>query len=118
MLLDSGVATIWRGRNTAPPGGKPVMEYDQRFFRSYYGDKTVGFARFWTAQAHDSQANFLVEICRNAGISTADRCQLAPYLDTGEEGYYKILQVQHLLDEDGLPVTDLTLERIDAIDEP
>ena len=40
--------------------------------------------------------------------------QGAPASDT----FYKILQVQHLLDEDGQPVTDLTLERVSVIDEP
>lgn len=118
MLLDSGIATIWRAEVSADPGKKPVESFTNEFFKSYYGDKTVGYSRYWTAQAHDSQANFMIEIQRNAGISTADRCQLAPYLDIEAAGYYKILQVQHLLDDDGLPVTDLTLERIEAIDEP
>ena len=117
-MLDSGVATVWRAELISRPGEKPKESFTQEFFKSYYGDKTVGLTRYWTAKAHDSQANFLVEIQRNAGITTADRCQLAPYLDVEAAGYYKILQVQHLLDENGLPVTDLTLERIDCSDEP
>ena len=52
------------------------------------------------------------------GSITADRCELASYMDTGVSGFYKILQVQHLNNEDGLPVTYLTLERIEAIDQP
>lgn len=118
MLLDSGIATIWRLELTNQPGEMPTEAYTNQVFKSYYGDKTVGFQRYWTAQAHDSQANFLIEIQRNAGITTADRCQLKPYLDVEAAGYCKIIQIQHLLDDDGLPVTDLTLERIDAIDEP
>lgn len=118
MRLDSGIATIWRAELTSSPGEKPKESFTREFFKSYYGDKTVGITRYWTAKAHDSQANFLVEIQRNAGITTADRCQLKAYLDAEVDGYYKILQVQHLLDENGLPVTDLTLERIDCIDEP
>lgn len=118
MLLDSGIATVWRGRNTAPPGRKPVMKFDQKIYASYYGDKTVGITRYWTAKAQDDRADLLIEIQRCAEISTADRCQLEPGLDSAAEGYYKILQVQHLQDEDGQPVTDLTLERIGAIDEP
>lgn len=118
MLLDNGIATVWRRELTSAPGDMPMEKFSKEVFKSYYGNKTVGYARYWTAQAHDSQANFLIEIQRNAGISTADRCQLEPFSDLEATGYYKILQVQHLLDEDGLPVTDLTLERIDAIDEP
>lgn len=118
MLLDAGVAVIWRGRNTAPAGELPQMAFDDLYFQSYYGEKTVGIARFWTAASHNDRADLLIEIQRNAGISTADRCQLKPAFDSAAAGYYKILQVQHLLDEDGQPVTDLTLERVNAIDEP
>lgn len=118
MLLDAGIATIWQGRNTALAGSFPKMVFDIQFFRSYYGDKTMGVTRFWTAKSYNDRADLLVEIQRNAGISTADRCQLEPAFDAAAAGYYKILQVQHLLDEDGQPVTDLTLERVNAIDEP
>ena len=118
MLLDAGIATIWRGMNTASPGGLPVTEYTQQYFASYYGDKAVGVQRYWTARAHDDRADLLIEIQRNAGISTADRCQLQPALDEAAAGLYKILQVQHLLDSDGQPVTDLTLERIDSLESP
>lgn len=111
MLLDAGIAIIWRGVNIAIPGSMPVVEYTQQYFASYYGDKTVGVQRYWTAQAHDDRADLLIEIQRNAGISTADRCQLQPAYDEAAAGMYKILQVQHTLDKDGQPVTDLTLER-------
>lgn len=118
MLLDSGVAVVWRGHNTAPAGSLPKPVFDQQYFRSYYGDKTVGIARFYTAKGQNDRADLLVEIERNAGISTADRCELLPAFDAAAAGYYKILQVQHVTNEDGQPATDLTLERIDAIDEP
>lgn len=118
MLLDSGVATIWRGVNTAPPGELPKTKYNQEYFKSYYGDKTVGIQRYWTAKAHDDRADLLIEISRNAGISTADRCQIEPVFDEAAAGYYKILQVQQLLNEDGQPITDLTLERIENLESP
>ena len=118
MLLDSGIAVIWQGRNIFPAGSKPVIVYDQEYYKSYYGNKTVGISRYWTAKAQDDRADLLIEIQRNSGISTADRCQLYPSLDAADAGYYKILQVQQITDEDGQPVTDLTLERLDAVDEP
>ena len=64
------------------------------------------------------RADLLIEIQRFSGASTAQRVQLSPQVDIGLAGYYKILQFQHINDEDGLPVTDLTLERIGAIYEP
>ncbi len=118
MLLDAGIAVIWKGRNTAPSGNKPKITYDQEYFKSYYGNKTVGISRYWTAKAQDDQADLLIEIQRNAGISSADRCQLYPAFDSEAAGYYKILQIQQITDEDGQPATDLTLERLEAVDEP
>lgn len=118
MLLDSGIAVIWQGRNISPAGSKPVIAYDQEYYKSYYGNKTVGISRYWTAKAQDDRADLLIEIQRNAGISTADRCRLFPVLDAADAGWYKILQVQQVTDEDGQPATDLTLERLDAVDEP
>lgn len=118
MELSSGIATIWRGRNKSPPGGKPDVVYDQEFFLSYYGNKTVGINRYWTAQANNDQADLLIEIQRKSGISATDKVQLAPSFDDADAGYYKIIQVQQVLDEDGNPMTDLTLERIDSLETP
>ena len=118
MLLDSGIATIWRGRNKAEPGNKPDIVCDQEFFTSYYGNKTVGINRYWTAQANNDQADILIEIQRKSGISATDKVQLTPSFDDEDAGYYKILQVQQVMDDDGNPMTDLTLERIDNLESP
>lgn len=116
MLLGDGIATIWRGRNSASAGSMPSIVYDVKLAASYYGDKTVGVTRYWTAKAHDDRADLLIEIQRCAKVSTADRCQVEPCGDTGAAGMYKIIQVQHVVDADGLPMTDLTLERLEALD--
>lgn len=48
----------------------------------------------------------VARIWRNEDISTQDIAQIE-----GESGFYKIQQVQHVLDDDQMPVTDLSLER-------
>lgn len=116
MLLNDGIAKILRCENNAKPGQLPKPLWGTQVFASYYGNKTVGVQRYWTAAAHDDRADLLIEIQRCAAISTADHCVLQPVLDEAVAGVYKIIQVQHLLDEDGQPVTDLTLERIESID--
>lgn len=118
MLLDSGIATIYRYANSAQPGEMPQPSWDTQVFASYYGDKTVGIQRYWTASAHDDQADMMIEIQRCAAITTADRCILQPVLDEAAAGPYKIIQVQHVVDDDGLPMTDLTLERIESLESP
>ncbi|MCQ2113345.1 MAG: hypothetical protein MJY95_08410 [Bacteroidaceae bacterium] len=115
MIRNDGVATIKRGVNIASLGDMPRMEYTD-IFQSYYGEKTVGINRYWSAMSNNASADYMVEITRNGGISTSDICELLSFTDTNSSGTYRIIQVQHLQDEDGLPVTDLTLERIGGID--
>lgn len=118
MLLDSGIATIYQYSNAAQNGRMPKPSWQTKLFASYYGDKTVGIQRYWTAAAHDDKADLLIEIQRCSAVTTADRCVLQPVLDEAAAGPYKIIQVQQLLDEDGQPVTDLTLERIESLESP
>lgn len=115
MPFDSGTLTVWRGTNTAPAGGQPVMKY-RKIWGSYYEDRTIGVQRYYTAQQHGDRPDFLVRVHRTWELSAAtDRVILSPFAwqDTG--GAYRIAQIQQVLNEEDLPVTDLTLERDDGI---
>ncbi len=118
MVLDAGVLKILRGHNEAENGDPVRMVYDIEIFRSYYGEKTVGIQRFYTAKSVDRQADLLVEIQRcGAVLANKDVCRLKSFKDSGISGDYKILQAQQVLDEGGIPMTDLTLQRINPIEE-
>lgn len=110
MLLSDGIVTIYRQEITSSPGDMPKYEWIP-FWRSYFGNKTVGITRYYTAMEHNDQVDLLIEVQRNTKISAAtDRAEI-------DGIYYRITQVQHLLDDDGLPMTDLSLERIGALDD-
>lgn len=109
MLLDSGIVSIYRQKNVAAPGKKPQYEWEQ-IWQSYYGEKTVGVNRYYTAMAQDDQVDMLIEAQRNRGISTAtDRAEI-------DGVYYRIVQIQHVLDDNDLPMTDLALERVEGLE--
>lgn len=115
MPLDSGELTVWRGTNTSPPGSMPVMSYTQ-VWGSYYQDRTIGVTRYYTAQQYGDRADVMVRVQRTYEISPAeDRVILSPY-DHQDGNAYRVTQKQDVLDDDGLPATDLTLERDDGID--
>lgn len=115
MPLDSGELTVWRGVNTAPPGGMPVMAY-QQVWASYYENRTIGVSRYYTAQQHGDRADALVRVHRTYEVDPAtDRIVLAPY-DHPDGNAYRVTQKQDVLDDEGLPATDLTLERDEGID--
>ena len=114
-VYDSGTLSLQRGVNTAPPGGAPVMELTE-VWGSYYEARTVGVQRYYTAMEHAARADAVVRVPRYYGISPdTDRITLTP-VDYQDTGVYKVLQVQQILDEDGLPATDITLERTGELD--
>ena len=99
MNLDSGIARICRCTETATPGELPGETWTE-VCASYYGEKTVGVQRYYTAKVQRNRDIFPVR----------DRVQL----DDGT--FYRITQVQHVEDEDGLPMTALSLERLEGLD--
>lgn len=116
MTLDSGTLVIKRPTVATPDGGMPSVTY-QDVFAGYYGSRTVGYNRYFTALAADDQIDLLVRIQRFVA-SNADLAVLTPAGADGTGGTYNIVQVQHLEDDDGLPVTDLSLQRTEGINEP
>jgi len=113
--MDSGAVTISRGTNTASAGSMPCMTW-ATIHTGYYGEKTVGYARYFTAKEHGHRADLIVQIQRNGSIMTSDKVDLVAFADDGTTGSYRIIQIQHVVDGEGQPMTDLTLERIDGLD--
>ena len=114
-MLDSGELTVWRGVNTSPPGGMPVLAY-QQVWGSYYENRTIGVSRYYTAHQHGDRADLLVRVHRTYEVDPAtDRIGLSPY-GHKDGNAYRITQKQDVEDDNGLPATDLTLERDEGID--
>ena len=91
------------------------MTYKQ-IWGAYYQDRTIGIQRWYTAQQHGDRPDFLVRVPRTWELSTAtDRVILEPFGWQDNGGAYRIVQIQQVLDDNGLPATDLTLERDDGI---
>lgn len=92
------------------------MGYTQ-VWGSYYADKTIGITRWYTAQQHGDRPDMVVQVQRTWELKVGtDRVILSPFGWKDDGAAYKIVQIQQVLDDDGLPMTDLTLERDDGID--
>lgn len=106
MLLDSGILELYKLVNTASNGNMPneqLVYVDS----AYYGERTVGYNRQYAAKAVNESVDKLIRIWRNEDISAG------MYVLLEDENQYQIDMVQHLLDDDGLKVTDLTLSRLE-----
>lgn len=104
MILDSGILTICKVTTEGENGTMP-KEHLQQLHSCFYGERTVGFGRYYAAKGADEQIDLLVRIWEDRTV----RAGMYAVLENGEQ--YRVDLVQHLLDEDGLRVTDLTLIR-------
>lgn len=105
MTYDDGVLTVYKTVNTAESGAMPA-ETLQKVSEHYYGERTVGYGRQYAARAVNEQVDLLVRIWQDRGV----RIGMLAVPEDGEQ--YRITNVQHLDDDSGLAVTDLSLERL------
>lgn len=109
MILDKGVCTIYRKKNTAAPGEKPRF-IDEPYWMSWYGE-----LNFETNEARPTEAreevktDARVRILQNRKINNHDRVKLEP-LDA-DALLYEVTRAYHGRDdESGELITDLSLE--------
>lgn len=109
MILGDGVVTIVRDKNVTEVGDMPRYE-PQEILRSYYGEKTVGINRYYAAKGQNDRIDMLIQIQRTKDVQpSTDRACI-------DGTYYRITQLQQVTDEDGLLMTDLSLERINSLE--
>ena len=110
MILDSGIAEIQKKINVAPPGGKPVYEY-QTCAVGYYAELNFETAPARpTAERVEVRTDARIRVLQNRSVSNRDRVLLR----SGEnERAYEITRAYHGVDdESGELITDLSLEAV------
>lgn len=104
MLLDSGIIEIYTITNTAENGKMPSYSLTLKH-RAYYGERTIGFNRYYARLGRNEQIDMLVRIWQTRNVHIGD----VAIIDSVQ---YRITNIQHLADESNLRVSDLTLERM------
>lgn len=104
MTLDSGTLKIYDTRNTAGAGAMPAMQLVAPWLDNEYdfGYLSISNSRYYAAAGVDRQMDDLVRVWQDRNILPGFYCVI-------EGAQYRIDRVQHHDDEDGLPVSDLTL---------
>ena len=109
MILDTGYAVFYHTETAAEPGNLPGYR-EKEFHRAWYGERTVGFSRFFTAKQSNVRVDRLIRIHRpppDVVFEAEDVCRLP-------DGFtYRVVQCQFLRDrESGEDAADISLERI------
>lgn len=108
MLLDSGVIEVCRLENNTEAGNKP-REILVPIQKHFYGERIVGYGRQYAAKGVNEQIDMIARVWQDRGI----RIGMYAVVDGADQ--YRIDNVQHLYDEDGIRVTDLTLSRLEDL---
>lgn len=110
-MKDAGIVTVCRLVNTSVSGGMPVDRLSP-VFSDCFEERTVGYGRYYQAKGVNEQVDMLIRVNR----TTSARIGMYAVLTQSEnDGQFRIINVQQLLDNDGLKCTDLTLMRTERL---
>lgn len=110
-MRDGGQVTFCNLTNAASEGLMPSMRLVP-VKTAYFEERAVGYGRFYTAKGVNEQIDLLIRVWRDASV----RIGMYAVIEMSEnDGQYRITNVQQLLDDDGLKVTDITLQRMDDL---
>lgn len=104
MTFDSGIASVYKATNTAENGKKPkkglvlIGQY-------YFGFQTLGVNRYYTALQAHQQLEAVIAVPGWEPVPV----EAVVILESGLQ--YTVRMAQHALDENGLQITRLSLER-------
>lgn len=107
-ILDDGIIKICTLTNDAESAQMPKERLVPKS-KHYYGERTVGYGRQYAAKGVNEQVDMLVRIWQDRSV------RIGMYAVIEGEGQFRIDNVQHLLDDDGLRVTDLSLSRLEEL---
>lgn len=105
MTFDDGILTIYAAKNEAYTGLMPkIVLYEKERF--YFSFDTLGISRYYTALQARQQIEAVVNVPGWPDICATDICAL-------EDGrQYRIVMRQPTMDDQGLRITKLSLERL------
>lgn len=115
-MKDAGLVTICTLDDMAEPGNMPDEKLNP-LSQHYFEERSVGYNRQYAAMGVNERVDMLIRIWREPTVRIGMYALLTDYEgQVNENGdQYRIDNVQHLLDDDGLKITDLTLYRMDEL---
>lgn len=121
-MMDAGYCTIYALKNTAETGDMPkdklIPQIDKNGneLKYLFEERVIGYGRQYEARGVNERVDMLIRIWR-CPVRIGMYVVLTDY--EGQENeygdQYRIDNVQNVLDDNGLKVTDLTLYRMDKL---
>jgi hypothetical protein len=112
MILDKGICSIFAVTKSAPAGGKPVDTLTLKY-QSWYGELDFSSEpSYETDYREDVEVSARIRIHQNREVTTRDALYFSS-ASTPTGIRYEIVRAYHGTDdESGIPITDLSLRRV------
>lgn len=107
-MLDSGIIKICSLEKVNEQGKMPRFILVEKC-SVFYEERTIGVTRLYAALGANQKLDIVARVWENRETLVDD----IAVLEDGNQ--YRITAIQHLLNDDGLRVSDLTLERLDSL---
>lgn len=107
MTFDDGILTVYNVTNTAQAGDRPVMGLEEKA-KYYFGYDRIGVTRYYLAMQANQEVSLVVNIPGWNDVKNTD----IVIIQDPEPLQYQVGMAQPELDENGLRIMKLTLERI------
>ena len=107
-MKDAGHILICELTNTAGKSEMPIMTLSV-ITEADFEERTFGMNRQYLAKGVNEQIDLMARIWRDPAVHIG---MYAVLTDSDYDGQYRITDVRHQLDDDGLKVTDITLQRL------
>jgi SPP1 family predicted phage head-tail adaptor len=104
-MFDDGILTIYQKNQSKSATGKPV-EILTLYSNAWYGELGIGVAEYYSAKQAQAKVEKRVRIQQDKSIGTK-------HIFIVDSNQYQAGRVFHGV-EKGMPITDVTLERVTA----
>lgn len=116
MILDDGICTVFSEVDVSRPGGMPAMQLMEKT-QSWFGYLDFATVQAWpTDNREEIQADARIRVDQDRKITNKDVVILQEcHLIEDDMERFEVIRAYHGHDDDnGQPITDLTLRRVSA----
>jgi len=111
QLFNNGKIKIYQVSEVSEPGGMPVEGIYELFAHFNFEERKIGITRRHMAMQDNQKIDRLIRIWQDRYIEVDFICTINDGFNA--DAQYRIAKVDHFRNDDGLKLTDLTLERLD-----
>ena len=111
-MFDGGEVKTYKITDISQPGDMPVEGLALQS-TCYFEERSIGMTRNYMAMQSNAKVDRLIRIWQDRAVTVGCVCVITDGIETDTQ--YRVVANQHTVNENGLKVTDLTLERLGTI---